>query len=298
MTDTIRSRDDLLALFADNVIQDISPQDMRDLIVSLLGVDQSVGTNSAIDFTTGLVELVDLTDTISLPLVGDYKKRSLTIKNISGHDVNVNAAPTEFIEGLSFFVMEDGDSVIIYPSLDVDDNWLFVISPGMIGPQGDEGIQGIQGDEGTQGQTGIQGPTGPTGLKGDKGDTGIQGIKGFTGDPGPSQRIIQLVATRLGNVNQNHVLKIGEVNHDDSGYVIPKTGNITTVSIGQRTANVNGVIGFFLDGVNTFNITSAGGQATVEDGLSFPVVAGEVLKVINNSAIQMQDVIVSVLVEF
>lgn len=38
MADTIRSKTELLALLADNTTGDISPQDMRDILVSLMGV--------------------------------------------------------------------------------------------------------------------------------------------------------------------------------------------------------------------------------------------------------------------
>lgn len=298
MVDTIRTRTELLTLFADNTIQDISPQDCRDLIVTLLGASQAHFVDGPIDFTTGFVELVDLADDILLPLTGDYGARALTIANATGGDVNIIAAPTQTIDGLPTLVMNNGNAAVLIPSIDSPGNWLVILSPGMIGLQGDEGPQGDQGEQGETGETGIQGPTGPTGATGEKGDTGLTGIAGPTGSPGPSQRVIQLVATRLGNVNQDHVLKIGEVNDPDTGYVVPKDGNIITVTIGQKQNVIVGVVGFLLDDVNLYNVVTSGGESTVEDGLAFPVVAGQVMKIINNSPVQMQEVIVSVLVEF
>lgn len=49
MADTIRSRTELLALLADNTTGDISPQDLRDMLVSLMGV---YGGIEAIDEST------------------------------------------------------------------------------------------------------------------------------------------------------------------------------------------------------------------------------------------------------
>ena len=60
---------------------------------------------------------------------------------------------------------------------------------GMQGPTGPTGPQGIQGFTGPTGPQGIQGEIGPTGIQGETGPTGpqgIQGIQGIQGDTGPT----------------------------------------------------------------------------------------------------------------
>lgn len=51
MTDTIRSISDLQTLLADNIVQAISPQDLRDMLVSILGVVPYVAKSASYTLT-------------------------------------------------------------------------------------------------------------------------------------------------------------------------------------------------------------------------------------------------------
>ena len=52
------------------------------------------------------------------------------------------------------------------------------------GVKGEQGIVGIQGDSGLNGKNGIQGEEGVAGLNGDKGETGAAGLNGIQGEVG------------------------------------------------------------------------------------------------------------------
>lgn len=83
MVDTIRTRAQVLALLADNVTGDISPQDVRDMLVSLFGVYGSIYVKDAVAGQVPGVTPVKLlaftTNGLSNGLTPDHTNDRLTV---------------------------------------------------------------------------------------------------------------------------------------------------------------------------------------------------------------------------
>lgn len=104
---TIRDKTELLALFADNTSGDISPEDLRDFVVSNQAVTRqdvaTPGTTLTPETDAALVQAADVT----LPLAADYKQRKLVIKNISGGDCTINVSLGDTLDGGATLVIRD-----------------------------------------------------------------------------------------------------------------------------------------------------------------------------------------------
>jgi hypothetical protein len=82
MADTLRTLTALLALFADNTTQDISPQDQRDFIVSLMGAGGQVytsGGSTGVSVGTSYVELPFTTNGQANSVVADATNNRLEV---------------------------------------------------------------------------------------------------------------------------------------------------------------------------------------------------------------------------
>jgi hypothetical protein len=66
-------------------------------------------------------------------------------------------------------------------------------APGMVGPQGDQGIAGPEGAQGTPGPQGDPGPEGPQGDQGVPGPVGADGAQGPQGPQGSIGRTIRIL---------------------------------------------------------------------------------------------------------
>lgn len=92
MVDTVREKIDLLALLADNVIEDISPQDVRDMLVSLFGVYAGIYVADGSTAQTGITTTPELmtgfaADGISSDAVPDHTADSITITTAGDYEV-------------------------------------------------------------------------------------------------------------------------------------------------------------------------------------------------------------------
>lgn len=107
MVDTVRTLAALQALFADNVIEDISPQDLRDFLVSALGVYAIIYVND------GAVAQTGVTTTAVL---------------MTGFDTNgINSDATPDHTGDKITINTDGDYLCVFQcSFSGDNNTTFI----------------------------------------------------------------------------------------------------------------------------------------------------------------------------
>lgn len=61
---------------------------------------------------------------------------------------------------------------------------IWYVSPGPVGPQGEQGLMGPQGQEGPKGERGVAGPPGVMGERGEQGEIGEPGVAGVKGEQG------------------------------------------------------------------------------------------------------------------
>src|SRR5512138_544576 len=110
MADTIRDLTALLALFADNTSGNVSPQDARDFIVSVVGAlfrDTNPVTATPYNLTTDdIVVLLNANSAdvqVNLPAVADYRHRFFVIVKTdnSSNVVNISPKGSETINGLN-----------------------------------------------------------------------------------------------------------------------------------------------------------------------------------------------------
>jgi len=97
MADTIRTRAALLALLADNTTQDISPQDFRDVLVSIMGVFGHIyvdnNSTSQGSIGTSFVKMVNFaTDGLSDGVTTDATNDKLTIDYDGVYEVSFDVA--------------------------------------------------------------------------------------------------------------------------------------------------------------------------------------------------------------
>lgn len=93
MADTRRSKADLLTLFADNAIGAISPQDLRDLVVTVMGGYGSLKTVDGSTAQTGIGTTPVLltqwdTNGINVGITPDHTTDSLTVDIDGVYDIN------------------------------------------------------------------------------------------------------------------------------------------------------------------------------------------------------------------
>lgn len=129
MADTIRTKAELLALFADNITGDITPQDMRDFVVSNLTAESQTETVSGTTVATNadvFVALLAASD-VTLPAVSSYGNRSITIYNLTGGSLTVNAAIGDDIEGAGSVDIDSGKAAIL-ASPEVGFSWVSLLN--------------------------------------------------------------------------------------------------------------------------------------------------------------------------
>ena len=106
MADTRRVLSALLTLFADNTAGDISPQDMRDLVVSVVN-NRAIRTVTE-GFTPGADDDLILADstagaiTITLPAAASFPRKVYTFRRIAGaNDVLISPPGGQEIDAAS-----------------------------------------------------------------------------------------------------------------------------------------------------------------------------------------------------
>ena len=101
MADTIRTKSALQTLLADNVAGDISPQDIRDFLVSVIGSEYRVTVNTATYTLTGNDRTLHVTRTATGTLTTDH--RVIDIKD-AGNNAGTNniTVETEAAEKIEF----------------------------------------------------------------------------------------------------------------------------------------------------------------------------------------------------
>lgn len=200
MADQIRTKTELLALFADNAAGNIGAQDLRDFVASNQAVQEQVETLSGA--TMNVLSDVFIADVgcadFELPIAGDYGRRFLSVINASGSLLTINGNAGEKIDGNSSVTLEDNQYlVIVSPDVGVT-QWITLINTGIdsIGfvgltdtPNDYSGEAGrtlkvTAGEDGLEFTDLIPGPQGDDGIQGDQGDQGDPGIQGDPGDDG------------------------------------------------------------------------------------------------------------------
>ena len=109
MANQIRTKDELLALFADNTTGLITPQDMRDFVVSNLVAEGQIETTPGQTMSAFTdVFLADVgASSMILPTIADFGSRFLSVINASGGSLQVDAAGGETIDGNAFTTLDD-----------------------------------------------------------------------------------------------------------------------------------------------------------------------------------------------
>jgi hypothetical protein len=105
MADTFRTKSALLALLADNTAGDISAQDFRDVLVSLINVrrPRAITATATLDGDDNII-LADATSgaiTVNLPAAASYPNQTYTVvkTDASGNAVTLDGNASETING-------------------------------------------------------------------------------------------------------------------------------------------------------------------------------------------------------
>lgn len=161
MADQVLTRDQLLALFPDNLLFEITAQDARDVIVSIFGyraVSDPTPNNDEVD-TAGIGAKFG---------VGNRWENT----NAFRHWVCLRSTP-----GAAVWIgFTQGGLIVGIPASGV---------PGLDGEDGQPGPPGAPGDAGPPGPPGPSGPAGPPGARGIQGFQGPPGLAGDDGEAGP-----------------------------------------------------------------------------------------------------------------
>ena len=115
MPDTIRTKSELLGFFADNAAGAISPQNLRDFVVSNQVQTAQVETTSGqtiADLTDVFVAAPGASD-VFLPLTSGYGDRFLGIINASGSDLIVNVSGGDTVDGGSSITVGDNQFALL-----------------------------------------------------------------------------------------------------------------------------------------------------------------------------------------
>lgn len=125
----IRTKAELIALYADNVSGDISASDLRDFVNSNLSLEFLNVTSTPVTAADTTDIIIGLTGvgTVNLPLIASFKDRALIITNDSGSfTMTIDPDGIETIAGLSSLTMLPGRAVFLYSELGSTD-WNIII---------------------------------------------------------------------------------------------------------------------------------------------------------------------------
>lgn len=107
MSDTYKSRDDLLTAFADNTTGDITPQDMRDFIVSVMGEYGFLRASAGEHYTTVGTSLAELK---VFDVAGVYDHTTLDTTN---GRITVGTTGTYVIEVSGYWSGSSGHAFVV-----------------------------------------------------------------------------------------------------------------------------------------------------------------------------------------
>ncbi len=122
MADTARDKAALLALLADNTSGDISPQDMRDVLVSILGYAETTSvatsTHDVVDADHIIHVAYTTTGVVTVRVMSDQvvKGRAFTIKdaggNASANNISVTSEGAETFDGAASVTMSTDHEIL------------------------------------------------------------------------------------------------------------------------------------------------------------------------------------------
>ena len=144
MTDEIRTKAELLALFADNTTGAITPQRIRDFVVSNQTTqrEQSALPTTITEFADLFVANPGCTAT-DLPSALNYGDRALTLINNSGVQHTITADGGDTIAGQATLVLEE-QSVVQLAAEPNNGAWLIVFNTGDLQPEVDHALAYIE----------------------------------------------------------------------------------------------------------------------------------------------------------
>jgi hypothetical protein len=144
MANEIRTKAELLALFADNTTGAITPQKIRDFVVSNLASEREVSALPATisEFTDTFVANPGCTAT-TLPSAAIYGSRSLYILNNSGVSHTITPDGGDTISGNPTLVLEE-QSVTQLAAEPGSNNWLIIFNTGDLTPANDHALAYIE----------------------------------------------------------------------------------------------------------------------------------------------------------
>ena len=130
MTETLRSKDELLAIFADGPVK-ASKQDVRDLIVSTLANQTQTETTpgqAMLEETDLFVADTGATDMI-LATIASFGNRMATVMNLAATSLTINPNGAETIDSNASLTIDPGSVAIFladagFPS----DNWFTLVN--------------------------------------------------------------------------------------------------------------------------------------------------------------------------
>lgn len=131
MTDTIRTKSALQALLANNTTGDISPQDVRDFLVSVLGTEYVTVVNTATynvvdnDVVLHVTRTATGTCAITLPTALATDHRKIEIKDAGGgaetYNITVDTEGSEKIDGTDTLTISGNyEAITLYC---ISSNW-------------------------------------------------------------------------------------------------------------------------------------------------------------------------------
>jgi len=126
MPDEIRTKDQLIALMADNSTGDITPQDMRDFVVSNNVQEIQQDTSPAVLDSHSDVFLAQAgCNALTLTTLADYGERNLQIFNNSGGDLVITPDGAETIGGEASTTLADKSYLLL--GGDAGTEWLVLV---------------------------------------------------------------------------------------------------------------------------------------------------------------------------
>lgn len=278
MADEIRTKAQLLALFADNVTQNISPQDVRDFVLS--NNVQLVQTETApailVDETDFFLADPGCTD-LQLTQLAGYGDRSLSVSNASGGDLVLAAAPFETLGGELTLTLPDGAFAII-GSEAAGTDWQILLNTGNA--------------------TFISLRDTPADYTGQANKhvvvNGTEDGLDFAGNP---PRLINILFNHIGNLMGGAYLDCGQVTMDgaDRGWVAPIAGTMTEIGFGMNAPQAS-LIHINVNNVVQGTLAISGSKHTFS--VSIPFVLGDVITLQNdNAGSTLNNVILNALIE-
>ena len=127
MADSIRTKDELIALMADNSTGDISPQDLRDFIVSNnVKQVQEESSPAVLVAETDVLLAFPGCSTLDVTTIAAYGNRALEVVNASGGDLVITPAGGETIENAGSLTLADEAYIVLGAEISTT-NWLTLI---------------------------------------------------------------------------------------------------------------------------------------------------------------------------